>query len=246
MIKKPRKWEIVKNSILEVAVNKSTEIACIGASLIIPDPVWKSIFLLSIPLLNVWGDFGVKRCEELLNYIEKRQDEFKNETIRTDEFKSLFLGILERHFKESSKRKRELFRSVLLYFGRGQNIEYDYSTKVLAILDQITFTELIVIDKWSGELQKAWVEKNKPLCTPVEADRILSSDGANEHQVYFAFENDDQKISLNELVQTLRALGNYGLLAVRDTSGVVLGDGSEGVRVKITEFGKEFIKFIRD
>lgn len=245
MIKKPDNWKIVKKNFVEVAANKSAEMACVGASLIIPDPVWKSIFLLAIPLINVWGNFGVKRCEEYLDYINKKQNEFDNNVIRTDEFRSFFLSTLERHFKESSKRKRKLFRTVLLNFGSSRNIDYDYSTKILSILDQITFDELKVVNIWSGKLQEALVEKNKTLnYSYKKVEEILSSEGANEHQIYFAFEKDIGKPTLNELVQILRALGNYGLLSIRDTSGVILGDGSEGIHVKITKFGKLFINYI--
>ena len=154
---------------------------------------------------------------------------------------------MERHFKEVDKDKRKLYRLFLLNVGRGVEPKFDYLSKALLVLDQITFEELRAVDVWSGRLQEAWIIKNnKRGCKKEDIDKEIDKIGVNEHQFMFAFEKDKIKPTMEQLVQNLRALGNYGLLSVRDTSGAILGDGSEGIRVKITKFGKIFLGFIRN
>ncbi len=52
---------------------------------------------------------------------------------------------------------------------------------------------------------------------------------------------------MDELTFILRSLGNYGILSTRESSGIIVGDGSDGIRVKeITDFGRIFLKFIKD
>jgi len=240
------KQEISKKSAKELIVKNSSIFALTIIPLIASNQFWAIPLALSIGLINTWGDWGSARAKELTDYIIEHKDEFLADVVESDKFKSIFLNIMERHMKEVEEKKRKMFRDYLRNVGKGIHPKFNYHSKLMNILDQITFEELDVINIWNGKLQQKLVEKNKTIGYSLEnVDEKIEEIGLNEHQVMFAFENDKIKPSENELVFILKALGNYGLLNTAENNGAAVGSGSDGIRVKITVFGKIFLDFIK-
>lgn len=239
--------EITTKSALEI-ISKQTSLFIFTslAPFIVQNPIWAIPFALGAVMINTWGDFGSKRTEELLDFIIAHKEEFVSEVLDSDKFKSVFLNVLERHMKEVNEHKRQLFRTYLLNVGKGIEPDFNYHTKIMSILDQITFKELGILSIWDGQLQKKLIEKNNKI--GYNNDNIAEKmKGLNEHQVMFAFEGKQDKPTMDELTFILRSLGNYGILSTRESSGVIVGDGSDGIRVKeITDFGIIFLKFIKE
>src|SRR3990167_5356269 len=66
------------------------------------NPTWGVLFVTAMGIITAWGDFGQSRINELISFISKHKEEFVKEVIEGDNFKTLFLNILERHMKEAS------------------------------------------------------------------------------------------------------------------------------------------------
>ena len=212
------------------------------------NPVWALIFLTAKGIYNAWGEFGQARLNELVVGIEKSKDTFIPEIIETDEFKSVFLSILERHMKESSDRKRELLRNYLISVGQGKKVLFDYHTKLLNILDQITGDELRLFMLLPDIIKDAndemlFLSSGGRVGIPDPSKRETSM---NTVQVKMRLKN--WKIKNKDLSAIIRFLTNYGLIISQDVSVSGIGGGGttditfEG----ITKIGEIFCEFIDD
>lgn len=233
--------QILKKSGTEIITRQGT-VAVIGiiGALTAVNPTWGVLFAIATSIMGVWGEFGQARTKELIDFLADHKDEFVDKILESERFKSVFVNILDRQIKEVSEEKRRLFRTYLLNLGKGLSPDFNMDSKLLTILDQITFEEL--------EILQVWKAGSKPY------DQVLSkissfdpddgSVGLNEHQVMFAFDETGQ-IEKEDIMFILKSLANYGLLDISENNGVVLGGGSDGVRVKrISPFGKIFLQYI--
>lgn len=240
------KQEILKKSAKELIVKHSSIFALTIIPFIASNQFWAIPLAWSIGLINAWGDWGSARAKELIDYIIEHKDEFLADVVESDKFQSIFLNIMERHMKEVEEKKRKIFRDYLRNVGKGLHPEFSYHSKLMNVLDQITFEELDTLNIWNGKLQQKLVEKNKNIGYSLEnVDSKIEENGLNEHQIMFAFDDDKIKPNMNELVSALKSLGNYGLLYTVENSGAIVGSGSDGIRVKITKFGRIFLDFIK-
>lgn len=240
--------QISKKSGTEIIARQGS-LAMVGiiGALTAVNPTWGVLFAIVSSAIGVWGEFGQARTQELVEFLTKHKDEFIDEILKSERFKSVFVNILDRQIREVSEEKRQLFRTYLLNMGKGLFPDFNMDSKLLSILDQITPEELKVLEIWNGRIQRKIVEKNPNIGYTMEnIEQKMKESELNEHQVMFAFEGKDWP-SMDELTFILRSLGNYGLLDTRESSGVIRGDGSDGIRVKrISPFGKIFLQYITE
>lgn len=207
------------------------------------NPVWSVLFVTGTGIINAWGEYGQSKTQELVEYIYSHRNEFVSEVIDTDKFKSVLLNVLERHLRETSEEKRKLLRKYLLNVGKGIRSEYNYHTKLIWVLDQITPEEFEVISIWRGRLQYAYITRNAHVNENNVEEHIRDM---NVGQVNFAFDDRSPKFTPKELQALLRILGNYGLIEVRDASPVIFDKESTTLHVEgITEFGRMFLEFTK-
>lgn len=177
--------------------------------------VWTTLMQTGVALVSAWGAFGQERINELVRYVEIHKGEFLDEIVSSEKFKSLFLSIIDRHTRESFEEKRKLFRSYLLNVGKGVGSDFDYHTKVLFALDQITLNELRILK---------WFEKNK------------SPELINLEKFQAGFQDETLKTLANQEL-SLHALDTYGLLF--EDNGRY-----DGPFYSITQFGELFLQFV--
>lgn len=184
-------------------------------SLVGINPIWSILFVSAIGLINLWGDYGQARINELVQYIDKHRKEFVGEILESDKFKAIFLNVLERHMKEVMAEKRALLRDYLLNVGKGVHREFDNHTKILFALDNISHEELHLL---------IWLKDHR-----IQRNLMLESKLTNF--LYNGFQYSGGSFEL-----ALQALRNYGV--------VVLRDGSLANDYQITDFGCMFLEFI--
>src|SRR3989344_6939147 len=121
------------------------------SSLYALNPVWGVLFTTATGIITAWGEFGQSRINELVKFISEHKDEFVKEVIEGDDFKTLFLNVMERHMKEASEEKRRLLRNYLLNVGRGVNPDFNEYTRMNSALDNISFDEINMLKLWDIE-----------------------------------------------------------------------------------------------
>lgn len=241
--------QISTSAAVEIIAEHVPEIVFTAVSaLVVVQPVWALIFLTAKGIYSAWGEFGQARLNELVIDLEKSKNSFDFRVIETDEFKSIFLSTLERHMKESSDLKRKLLRNYLISVGQGKLPGFDYHTKLLSILDQITGDELRlfmlfpnIIEDSNNELLSLATDKQQ------DASELRNREVTmNVVQVKMRLKN--WKIENRNLSALIRFLTNYGLIISQDVSvGGIGGGGSTDITFQgITEVGKVFYDFIDD
>lgn len=233
-----------------ISLGKKAEIIAKAiAGLAALNPTWGLLFGFAGPLIGMWGDWGQERINEQVEFIEKHKDEFKKEIIESDDFKTLFLNILERHMKEASEEKRKLLRNYLLNVGRGISPSFNEYTRMNNIMDTITLYEIDMLRLWDENGPIAEWEKRslRPQSTLQRGITTISM-----LQTYIREMNprdpdliemiSDKNNSKNN--QTLLLLGYKGLLyALADNN---FGSGQEARVLDITDFGRSFLAFIKE
>ncbi|HBG81576.1 TPA: hypothetical protein DDW69_01920 [candidate division CPR2 bacterium] len=213
------------------------------------NPVWSILFYTGLGMVNAWGSFGQVRINELVTFIDKHRDQFLPDIIKSEKFKSIFLNILDAYFKETLEEKRKLLRNYLLNVGKGIEKDFDYHTKLMTVLNQITFDELKVISIWNGKLQDKFVEKNSEIgYTRDNIEEKMTNLNAGQIAWALGREEKGQKImrNINFLV---KSLGNYGLLDVRESTPVIFDSENNNSTVVvdgISDFGKAFLGFLKE
>ena len=184
------------------------------------NPVWSVLFVSAMGLINVWGSFGQARINELIEFIDQHKTEFLDDILKTDKFKSIFLNVLERHMKETMKEKREILRNYLLNVGQGTQKKFNHHTKILFILDQISFEEIDLLK---------WLKKNQHSNT-LTAKKIKDS--------FFYSGNPPLNATGTDRIEfILQSLGNYGVIFMKTGRW-------DGTYYEISNFGKIFLDFV--
>lgn len=235
--------QISKKSGIEI-ITRQGSIAVLGiiSALTTINPVWGVLFAIASSMLSAWGEFGQARTKELVDFLNEHKEEFVNEILESERFKSVFVNILDRQIKEVSKEKRKLFRIYLLNLGKGLFPDFNMDSKLLTILDQITFEELRILNLWKVGSNPY----NKVLSKIPSFNIDNGTIGLNEHQVMFGFDDKEQPKE-EDLIFILKSLANYGLIDTSENVGAIIGSGSDSIRVKrISPFGKIFLKYITE
>lgn len=233
---------------MEIVAKNVPEIAFTAvASLVSINPVWAIIFLTAKGIYNAWGDFGQARLNEFVTNLEESKESFLPEVIEGDEFKSVFLSILERHMKESSDLKRVYLRNYLVSVGQGQIPNFDYHTKLLNILDQVTGDEIRlfmllpnIIEDSDNEMALLSAQSRASF------DRSNREISMNTYQIKMRLK--DWNIKNKDLSALILFLTNYGLIFSQQNSTSSIGGGgsTDIVFGGLTEIGKIFYDFIDD
>jgi len=192
------------------------------ASLVVVNPIWGILFISAMGIIRAWGDFGQARINELVKFIDEHKEEFVADILKTPKFKSVFLNVLERHMKETMEEKRKILRSYLLNVGKGINKDFDYHTKILLVVDQITLDEIAVLNIL---YKKAKNQSQKLDNLHLNLTRIPELEKYNQDY-------------LRDILNTLHA---FRLITVTEaTVGAVM------VLKQITNFGVKFLEFIKE
>src|SRR3989344_1120738 len=118
------------------------------SSLYALNPVWGVLFTTATGIITAWGEFGQSRINELVKFIAEHKDEFVKEVIEGDDFKTLFLNVMERHMKEASEEKRRLLRNYLLNVGKKIEPNFNEYTRMNNVLDTISLVEIDLLKLW--------------------------------------------------------------------------------------------------
>lgn len=235
---------------LEILSKNTSDIVFTTAisALNIVNPIWSILFLTAKGIYGAWSDFGQARVNELVIDLEKNKDSFSVDVLDTDKFKSVFLSILERHMKESSDERRHLLRNYLISVAKGENPDFDYHTKLLNVLDQITGEELRlfillpnIINDSNDEFFRHSTEE-----TQRTVDLSKREIDMNTLQVKMRLKN--WKIKTRDLTSITRFLTNYGIISTYDVSIAGIGGGgkSDIIFTGLTDVGKVFYSCIDD
>ena len=218
------------------------------SSLVLVNPVWAILFLMGKGIYGAWSDFGQSRLNEVVISLEKNKNSFNPKILETDKFKSIFLSLLERHMKESSEERRYILRNYLISVAQGKNIDFDYHTKLLSVLDQITGDELRlfmllpkIIEDSDNEFLQYSTEEERKNFNPKKRELSM-----NTIQVKMRLKN--WEIKTRDLSALVRFLTNYGIIVSYDVSisGIGGGGSNDLIFTGLTEVGRVFYDFIDD
>jgi hypothetical protein len=237
-----------KSEAKQISLTKKAEIvarAVVGLAAL--NPTWGLLFGFAAPLIGLWDDFGQERINEQAEFIERHRDEFKKEIIEGDDFKTLFLNVLERHMKEASEEKRKLLRNYLLNVGKGINPGFNEFTRMNNVMDTITLYEIDMLRLWDedGPIE-TWYRNTRPvgttqrIVTTIETLQTYIRDMKPRDEGLMKLIDEPNKSKNN---QTLLLLGYKGLLYVLADNN--FGSGQEARIQEITDFGKAFLAFIK-
>ncbi len=217
------------------------------ASLATINPIWSVVFVSATGIIKAWGAFGQARVNELVKFIDQHKTEFLDDILNSDKFKSVFLNVLERHMKEVMEEKRQILRNYLLNVGRGINKEFNYHTKILFVLDQITIDELKVLHALKKLQDQKLILKQKIIYEgePLDKPRIEPfKENYNLNQIKSAIDNNNE-ITIEEIENILKSLRSYGLIMARELTAALFGGEDYEFQVSgITNFGNIFLDFI--
>lgn len=211
-------------------------------------PILAILFLTGKGIYGAWGDFGQARLNEFVSGLEKKQDSFDPKILETDKFKSVFLSILEKHMKESSEERRGLLRNYLISMAQGKNPSFDYHTKLLNVLDQITGDELRlfvllpnIIKDSNDEFLAFATEETRRSFDPSKRE-------VNMNTVQVRMRLKGWKIRTRDLSSLMRFLTNYGIISSYDVSTTMIGGGGSNdlIFAGLTDAGSVFYNFIDD
>lgn len=200
-------------------------------------PYWAVLFATASAMMTAWGKFGQNRIVEFAEFIDKNKELFSKKIIESDDFKSVFLNVLERHIKEISEEKRKLLRNYFLNVGKGIHPEFNEHTRLLNTLDTISPEEIKMLKLFdSDELFKRWQSAHQEMSLDVQSmEQIIRE---SKLSINFSFGKNE----LNN--QTLLLLGYKGLLYVLSRDN--FGSGVEAKTKNITDFGQKFLDFIKN
>lgn len=236
---------MTKNSIsegesLKILAHNISDIALATATAIVGiNPTFAVLLLTGKGIFTAWGEYGQARLNELLLDIQNEVNTIKTEIINKDEFKGLFLDILDKHMRETSELKRDRLRRYLISVAQGKAERFTNHTKLLVILDQITADELRLFMLLPSIIQDsvAEIESNGGTVRGLDMNPAqIRSRLSNWHMT-------DGQIEM-----LLRFLGNYGLIVSNDISHSTMGGGgSTHLNFKgLTESGWALYKFLDD
>lgn len=235
---------------LEILSKNTSDIVFTTAisTLSIINPIWSILFLTAKGIYGAWSDFGQARVNELVINLEKHKDAFNIEILETDKFKSIFLSILERHMKESSNERRHLLRNYLISVSKGENPDFDYHTKLLNILDQITGEELRLFMLLPNIINDSNDEFFRHSTEEIQKTIDLTKREIDMNTLQVKMRLKDWKIKTRDLTSIIRFLTNYGIISTYDVSIVGLGGGgkSDIIFTGLTNVGKVFYNYIDD
>lgn len=245
-----KKEEINSNEALKIIIDNSSDIifTTAVAGLSIVNPLWSILFLTAKGIYNAWSDFGQSRINELVLELKDKVDTFNPSILETDKFKSVFLSIVERHMKESSERRRQLLRNYLISIAQGKSIDFDYHTKLLNILDQITVEELRlfmllpnIVDDSNSEFFAYSTEE-------MQRSIDLSKREIDMNVMQVKMRLKDWKIKNRDLSSILHFLANYGVISAYDisTSGIGGSGSNDIIFCGLTDVGKVLYDYIDD
>lgn len=209
------------------------------------NPVWGVLMGFGKAIWTTWGAFGQERVNELVVYIDEHKEEFVREVIEGDDFKTLFLNVLERHMKEASEEKRKLLRNYLLNVGKGVNPDFNEYTRMNNVMDSISLYEIDLLKLWNDDGPiELWYRNH-----PEVQSRMTVSIGVLQTYIRDMRPRNEQLLGMvadenkNKNNQTLLLLGYKGLLYTLAEDN--FGSGEEVKVRNITELGKAFLYFIK-
>jgi hypothetical protein len=149
---------------------------------------------------------------------------------KDDKTRDILHKILENVIDESSSKKRKMFYVYIKNLDKVNNTNFDYHTKLISVLNAITFNELDMLWSFSKDFKEIEILNNKK-----DINSKIPS-GVNVSQI-MKHKHYDQ-ISPEYLEYTLTSLSNYGLIytAFGRFDGTMFGP--------VTYFGREFMNYI--
>lgn len=222
-------------------VAKEGLIPAITAGVGIAHPVLGLLLTVAGGIYNIWGDLGKSRSKELGEFIAEHKDEFIEDIINGDDFKTLFLNVVERHLREASEEKRKLLRNYLLNVGKGINPGFNDYTRMNNALDTISWDEINMLRLWDegGPIDSYFSSHSKFTITIADIQSFVFSmrPRVDELMTLVAKENGSRNN------QALLLLSYKGLLYALSENNI--GSGQEVKISEITAFGKAFLAFIK-
>ncbi len=211
------------------------------------NPIWAVLFYTGKGIFGAWADFGKTRMKELAISLEDEKDSFIPEIIESNKFKGLFLETLDRHMKETSEEKRALLRRYLIAVAQGKHPEFDYHTKLLNILEQITGDEFRLFMLLPTIIQD-WHDESVALSNSEHEREAIESRNIEMNTMQVIMRLKDWDIKKRKFSALLRFLNNYGLIVSHDTSTSGIGGGGSNDLIfsGLSEAGKVFYDFMDD
>ena len=202
------------------------------------NPVWGVLFATAVGFIGIWGDFGQSRVNEVVEVISEHEREFNPEILKTDKFKAVFLNVLEASMKETMAEKRRLYRNYLLNVGKGIEVDFDYHSKLLTVLNLITVEEIRVLENITKAYDEIAATDRRGEMLPPTAEglcRKLNQMGKDYVGIAGA-----RKIDLN-----MRLLQTYNLILTIPAAESETNMRSSALE-SVTDFGRKFIAFISE
>jgi len=191
-------------------------------------------------LISIWGNFANKKASDFMKQFKDNEDDLIMEVVESDKFISVFLEMFDRNIKESNENKRQLLKNYVLNMACGIEPDFDEHTKLINTLNNITLEELDFLKLWDEDGAITEQQKNpqkRPIYTLGDIASVIMKYPDHELLKDRYIHNQDR---CNRI---LLALGYKDLLYVLSEPN--FGSGQEARVRGITDFGKVFLRFIR-
>lgn len=77
-------------------------------------PIWQGIFYSAIGLFGVYMAYNQEEVNEITKFIEEHPQEFREEIVRSKEFKKGFLLFTEQYLKQRIEEKKKILQDIIL------------------------------------------------------------------------------------------------------------------------------------
>ncbi len=219
---------------LDIAAQQSVQmIAALAPAFLSLSPILQAAFVIGGSLIQAYGGF---RLAEVINDLKEHQEQLDPAVLESDEFKTALLNVIEAHFKEAAAEKRRLYRNYLINFGKGEYVEIDLHSKILAVLNLITFDEISALSDIIETYDKTSFGED----VPARDRKSLTA-----QDIYMSLNRDPYSAEAYRLADHMRALQSYNLIFTVDAAETQTGATTPGLQV-VTDFARTFMRFIEE
>lgn len=198
-------------------------------------------------LSKVYYEAGLKlRHKRAIEWVEMIKDNptvFTQSILESEEFQDGFVYSLEKYLTQRNRERRKIMKRIFCGFTTEQDKENFKLERMMTTLEQLSVEDLQILQIYKDKSIRGWYKSQFKEATEIEIDELeIKPLNAIQIGLYILGDMLGKKEFRNEdyTLERLNRLSSLGILSFSIQSA---WDTSTSM-FKISEFGKEFIKYI--
>ncbi len=229
----------------QIAVNISKDLTINSTELL----VWNSLPLeaqaLYVVCKSIFGGIvkvKEKRSNEFFKHIATNVDKFTGKTLQNEQVQEAFIFSFQQYLNERNDKKREAILGILLGFIDSQDKENFELEKISNILSIVSVEDIEIVKIWIDGTVEKWLQKGGVYSPEQLIHELKRGLNVKQYGQFILYEMKGfEKFKDDEYTfEKLNYLVGVGLLK-EDAGTSYNGNG----HFRISELGKEFVKYIR-